>query len=180
MNEYIKRLKLIDHISIELNIHKNDFVDKLKLHVDQRDIGWFSDSFDAFSSSENVYKGYVGYDGFKIKKRRRFFDINMNIAVAEGRYRQTNDKLIVDTEINGFNSILIPFFVLIPIIYLFAIIFVISIGSFKNHVFLIAIPFIIIHGIIMVGLPYLLARRSVQNLKRELEREFYFIIKNGN
>ncbi|MDX1830013.1 MAG: hypothetical protein R3342_10760, partial [Lutibacter sp.] len=71
-------------MTTEIEIPKNEFVSIFKKHVDEGSIGIFSDTFDIFSSSKNEYKGYVGLDGFKIKRRKRFFDMNMNLSVANG------------------------------------------------------------------------------------------------
>ena len=177
MKELLKKLKLIDYLQIELIIQKNDFVNKLRNHVDEGSTGVFSSPFEAFSSSKNEYKGQVGYDGFKIKRKRKFFDTNMNLAVASGTYRQNSEKLIIETEINGFSGMMIPF-------YLFALVFYsIFIGAFfmadniKGNGAGFALPFIFIHAAFMFGLPYFMMRRSTKRMKHELEREFYYMTK---
>lgn len=109
MKRLLERLKLIDYLTTELEIQKNEFVRNFKNYVDEGDIGYFSGAFDVFSSSKNEFKGNVGFEDFKIKRRRRFFDMNMNFAIAEGKYRQKGEKLTIETEINGFSGIMIPF-----------------------------------------------------------------------
>ena len=41
----------------------------------------------------------------------------MNIAVASGTYRQNSEKLIIETEINGFSKKMIPFYLFLLIFY---------------------------------------------------------------
>ena len=177
MKDFLKRIKLIEHFTTEIAIPKTDFVTKFRYHVDEGSIGIFSDAFDIFSSSKNEYKGYVGFDGFKIKRRRKFFDMYTNLAVAKGTYRQDREKLIIKAEINGFSGKMIPF-------YLFAIVFYsIFIGVFfmtdglEGNASGFVLPFILIHAALMFGLPYIAMRKSTKRMMHELEREFYYMTK---
>lgn len=97
MKEFLKRLKLIDSMTTTLQISKVEFVNRLNEITDQGSTGIFSDSFDIFSSSKNEFKGQVNFDNFKIKRRRRFFDTNMNIAVANGTLIENNGQLTIET-----------------------------------------------------------------------------------
>ena len=177
MKELLKKLKLIDYLQTELIIQKNDFVNKLRNHVDEGSTGLFSDTFDVFSSSKNEYKGEVSFNGFKIKRRRRFFDMNMNMAVANGTYSQKDDKLIIDTEINGFHGMMIPFYIFCFIIYGVFIVGFLSADEIGGNAPGFAFPFIIIHAAFMMGIPYFIMRRSTKRLKHELEREFFYLTK---
>jgi hypothetical protein len=177
MKEFLKKIKLIEYLTTEIEIQKNDFVSNFSKNVDEGSTGVFSSPFEAFSSSKNEYKGQVGYDGFKIKRKRKFFDTNMNLAIASGIYRQNNEKLIIETEINGFSGMMIPF-------YLFALVFYsIFIGSFfmadniEGNGAGFALPFIFIHAAFMFGLPYFMMRRGTKRMKHELEREFFYMTK---
>lgn len=171
------RINLIDHFTTDIEILKSEFVTNFRRHVDEGTTGMFSDTFDIFSSSKNVYKGHVGMEGFKIKRRRKFFDMNMNLAVASGTYNQKGEKLIIETEINGFSGMMIPFYIFLLIFYsIFIIGFLMTdeIGGNAPGLFL---PFILIHGLFMLGIPYFIMRRSTKNMKHELEREFYYMTK---
>ncbi|AUC15859.1 hypothetical protein BTO06_12165 [Tenacibaculum sp. SZ-18] len=177
MKELLKKLKLIDYLQTELIIQKNDFVNKLRNHVDEGSTGIFSDTFDVFSSSKNEYKGEVSFNGFKIKRRRKFFDMNMNMAVAKGTYSQKDDKLIIDTEINGFHGMMIPFYIFCIIIYGVFIVGFLSADEIGGNAPGFAFPFIIIHAAFMMGIPYFIMKRSTKRLKHELEREFFYLTK---
>lgn len=175
MKEFLKRLKLIDNMTTTLPISKVEFVNRLNEITDSSSTGMMSDTFDVFSSSKNEFKGQVNVDGFKLKRRRRFFDTNMNFAVAQGIFSIDNDQLKVETEINGFKNFFILFYVFLIIFYS---IFIFGFIGSANGVEFIAIPFILIHGTIMFGLPYFIMRRSVKRMKYELEREFFFLTKS--
>ena len=174
MKNLLTRLKLIQHFTIEIEIEKSEFVSKLEENVDDGDTGVMFSAFEGFSSSKNHYKGSVGQDRFKIRRRRKIFDMNMNMSIANGSYVQKNNTLAIETEVNGFHNMFIPYYILIGIIYITGII--LSFSTNNTWTFSI-IPFIIIHACIMMGLPYFIMRRSVERMKYELERDFYFMNK---
>ena len=177
MKEFLRKLRLIDYLQTELEIQKNDFINKLREHVDEGGTGIFSDTFDVFSSSKNEYKGEVNYNGFKIKRRRKFFDMNMNMAVANGTYYEKDNKLIIDTEINGFHGMMIPFYIFCIVIYGVFIVGFLLADKIGGNVTGFAFPFIIFHAAFMMGIPYFIMRRSTKRLKHELEREFFYLTK---
>ena len=112
MNRMLQKLKLIECFKIELDIQKDDFVYNFRQNVDVGGVGFFnSDPFESFSSNNNEYIGYVGFENFKIKRRRRFADRNFNLSIAKGTYSQEGNKLKIDTEINGFSRAAIPFYI---------------------------------------------------------------------
>jgi hypothetical protein len=177
MKEFLKKIKLIDHFSTEIQMEKNMFVNKLKNSVDDDSMGVFSDTFDIFSSSKNEFKGHVGYDDFKIKRRRRFFDTTMNFAIAQGTYIQKGELLVIDAEINGFKGMMIPFYIFIAIFYAVFIGTLFIADSTPGVVVGFAFPFLLVHATFMFGIPYIMMRRSVIRMKHELEREFYYLTK---
>lgn len=177
MKDFLKKIKVLDTLTTELEIDKNTFVSKLKEHVDQGSTGLLTNPFEVFSSSKNEFKGHVDHNGFKIKRRKRMFDTNSNFAVAEGKFSQKYDTLIIETEINAFSNWVFFFFFLLIVFYLFFFgsFFFVGEGNFGFPVYV--LPFLIIHGLFMIGVPYFLMRRSTKKMKRELEREFYYMTK---
>ena len=177
MKDYLRKLKLLDHLTTDVEIQKNEFVSQLRKHVDEGGMGIFSDFFDVFSSSKNEFKRQVDYNGFKIKRRRWMFDFNNNLAVATGTYRQDGEKLIIETEINGFTGMMVPFCILLTVAYLvFFSVFLFTGVRYQEGIEF-AFPFLFIHAAFMYGIPYFLMRRSTKRLKHELEREFYYMTK---
>lgn len=177
MKDFLKKLKLIDYLRIELEVSKQGFVNRLKENVDEGGTGIFSDPFEGFSSSKNEYKGHVGLNNFKIKRRKRLFDVNMNMAVASGTFEQREDKLIINTEINGFTGAMIPFYIFLIIFYLIFITSFLMVDNIEGGMEFFIFPFIIVHAIFMLGFPYLMMRRSVSKMKYELERDFFYMTK---
>ncbi|WP_341227117.1 hypothetical protein [uncultured Arcticibacterium sp.] len=177
MREFLKKIKLLDYLDTELEIGKKDFVIRLSRIVDIGRIDIISDSFDVFISSKNKYKGEVSSDGFRIKRRKRLFEMNNGLAVATGSFTQYESKLMVHTEINGFHKIMILFLGVVFLFYaLFFIDFFVS-GDIRNDFQGYILPLMFIHAVFMLGVPYFLIRRSVMKLKHELEREFFYLTK---
>ena len=176
--EFLKKILLIDYLTMEIEIQQSDFLVKFREYVDEGDIGIFSDAFEVFSSSKNEYKGHVGYNNFKIRKRKRFFDSNRNIAIATGKLLQQGRMLLIETEINGFNGIMKSFFIIAGAFYIiFMITFLsVSFNTIGGSSFF-PFTFIIIHALFMFGIPYFMMRRSVKRMKHDLERELFYITK---
>lgn len=179
MRKQLEKLKIIDYLTVELEIPKSDFIYKLKQNIDESDLSYFSNFSDIFSSSNNEYKGFVNSEGFKIKRKKRFFDTNKNIAIATGKFQTKENILIISTEINAFNKIMIPFFIFITIFYLgFVVFFSFNLFTQENNtVPFIVFPFLLLHAVLMYGIPFYMMKKSTANMKRELEREFYFLTK---
>ena len=178
MKNFLKRLKLIDYLESEIEIDQSEFLLKLRENVDKGDTGFLSGFFDIFSSSKNEFKGSVHSEGFKIKRRRRLFDMNMNLSTAEGKINQEGTLLQINTEITGFSGLMMPFYIFIAIIYsIFIFSFTIAVFTGNSGQIGFALPFIIIHAAFMYGAPYLMMRRSTKRMKHELERELFYLTK---
>ena len=175
MNKLLTRLNLLKTTIIELSIEKYNFISIVKSNIDEKELGLFSDMTDVFYSSEAEYKGHIDSYGFKLKKKRKFFDYNMNLAIAKGHFNQQGDTLKINVEINGLSNQMVPFFVLIPIFYLF---FIATTLLADDAASIVMIPFLLLHGLFMLGIPYFMMRRSIKRMKYELERDFYFMIRN--
>ena len=173
INDFLRKIRLIDNFDIELEIDKNDFFKILQNNVDEKQ----SDFFDAFSVSKNEYKGIVTQDNFEIKRKRRFFDMNLNFSKAKGTIIQNDSKLIIDTEINAFQGQMMFMLIFLIVFYLIFIIAFYTADRINGNSPVIAFPFILIHALFMFGIPYLMMRRSVSRMKYDLERDLFFMTK---
>jgi hypothetical protein len=177
MKSLLERLKLIDHLTTEISIDKRDFVEKLKKNVDQGNTGTLFSAFEAFSSSKNEYKGTVTPDTFKLRRRRKMFDMNRSLAIAEGNFRQKENLLIIEATISGFRNIFIPFIVIVLLFYAASAVSFFLYGNAGALMWLI-LPVLLVHASLMLGIPYFIMRKSVSRMKYELERDFYYMTKN--
>lgn len=176
MDEFLTRIGFKTEMVTEVDVPPDQFVANLRMNVDKGDLDFFSRMFEALESGQNEYKGKVAHDSFEISQRRRLFDMNFNMAVATGRVESHDSNTRIKTEINGFAGYWIFFILIALIVYVFGFIIVLS-SARKPNDFL-AIPFLLIHASLMIGIPFLVIRRSVKAMKYNLEREFHYIAKS--
>lgn len=176
MKDFLIKMKLIDHLTTNLPMDKSNFIKRLSSITDEGGTGVFSNPFEMFSSSKNEFKGEVNYDGFTIKRKKRFFDKSANMAVANGTLHESNGQLTVETEINGFNNFFIVFYIFLIVFY--SIFIIVGFTISDNNVGFFMIPFLLLHGTFMFLIPYFMMKRSVKKLKYELEREFFYLTKD--
>ena len=180
MEKLLRKLKLKDNFNITLPIMKSDFINKLRRNMDE---GSTSTTFvftEVFSSSNNNYIGSVSGNEFELRKRVRFFEANKGGAIAKGKMQQEGDNLIIDIQVNGFKKSLIFFYILITLFYVFFI-GILGFSSFTgtedSNMPLFIIPFLLLHGVMMYYIPIYAIRRSVKNIKSDLERDFFYFTK---
>ena len=179
MKEFLRKLKIIEHFSTEIEIEQAEFVSRLQNIVDNAGTGLFANAFDAFSANNKIYKGFVDFEGFKIKRRKTFFDTNISLAKAEGSFSQNGKTLMIEAEINGFT-------LEIKIMYVGILLFLVAIittilfakNGNKNTSPVTFLPIFLFQGIIFLVVPYFLMRKSISRMKYELEREFFYLTKN--
>ena len=171
MRDLLKSLKLIREFETRITIHKNEFTERLKSHVKTGDPSPLFSGLEIFSTDKREYIGEVNYDGFKFRRRRRLFEISLNSAIAKGKFLQKSEHLLITTEVNGFHGIMLFWFVFIFLFYLTFIILVVSMENFP----LLSLPLILLHGIFMLGIPYLVLRRGCNRMVYNLERELVYI-----
>ncbi len=173
MQEFLRKYKIIDALTLDLPVDKNDFIRRLRQHVEPGGAGLLGDPFEVFSSKNKEFRGEVSKDGFKIRKRRKLFEAYAGLAKAEGTFREDKGKLSISTTINGFNSIFIIYYLIVTVLYLgFLVAFFLV-----DEIPLLVFPFLLLHAALMYGIPFFVMRRSVQRMKRDLEREFFYLTK---
>lgn len=103
MKDFLKKIKLIDHVIFELNCTKSDFIKKFNQNVEYSNLNFTPfESFEAFSSSRFEYKGNINSQRFQIRKKRKLFDGQQTFATATGSFVENIDQLIIKAEINSF------------------------------------------------------------------------------
>ncbi len=172
MKNILRNLKLIDYLTIELEISKTEFIEKLSAITEIGHFsGIFSQNIGFFSSSDKAFIGRINSDGFNLRRNPRFFETTM--AVASGTLSEHNGHLTIKSEINGFPnfSILICIFLLIFYSYL------IFDMCRSNNTDLITIIMSLLVGALMFLISYFIMTNSVKRLKYILEREFFYLTK---
>ena len=175
MNGLLERLGLRFDSEVSLMSDRCTFVERLKETVNLTDPGMFSDIEDLFSSKEYEYKGRVGTNSFHLRRRRRFFDPTSGLADVQGHMQERAGQLTIKMKFNGMRKMFIPYMLIVPAIYLFIVVVMISGGGSGGMSLPFGIIFILIHGGFMLGVPYFIMRRGARRLKHDLERELFFI-----
>jgi len=173
MKKLLNKIKLIDHLTTNLPITKKEFVDRLLFITEEKNINAFSDIFAGFSHSPLEFKGQVTVDSFKIKRLKRFFEFNHYLPIASGTMIEKDGQLIVETEINGFTFLIIPFCLLIVFFSIPILGLIFSDNKFDLFSFLI----VLIFATTMFFIIYLNARGGVKRFKYEMEKEFFYLTK---
>ncbi|MGH2666998.1 hypothetical protein [Flavobacterium sp.] len=176
MSDFLRKIKLLDNITIELDSTKNDFIRGFQKNVDESDLNLIDSFFEALTFSKNEYKGTVDNSVFKLRRRRKIFDNSRSFAVAEGTMKEKEGKLVLETDIKGFHSSMKFFYVFLFVIYLVFLTTIILTFLFNEEAEapLFIFPIFFIHALLMLGIPYFIMRRSVSRMKYELERDFHF------
>lgn len=174
MQELLRKYKVIDDLTIQLTIDKADFIQKFRQHVEPGDTGIIGNPFEVFSSSDQEFRGQVDLNGFVIRKRRKMFEPYANIAKAEGTFHQDQDKLRITTTVNAFNGMFLFYYVFVTFVYLAFTVVIIAVEDIPVFV----IPFLLLHAALMYGIPFFLMRGGVKRMKRDLEREFFYMTKS--
>ena len=173
MTNFLKTLRLIQDMNFELPANRPDFVKALQANVDPPG----SPMRDIFSRSKHIYKGIVTYDGFDLKRKRKFFDSNMGLVTARGTFTQGDDNLTIDVQFKAFHPLFILFFIFLVLSYgMFIVMFAMAPEEGGTPAW--TLPFILVHASFMFGIPYFLLRRSISMMKYNLERDFFFFIKD--
>lgn len=172
MKNFLKKIGLIDALTTELVIDRRTFIHRLKENVDHSSNGIFS----TFNSSKKEYRGTVGYDNFEISRREFYAQQNQMQAKANGKIYERGGKLIVESEISGYTPWLFVFLIFIVVFYCIFLgtFFYGGFGAESGFPFFV-IPFFLFHGCFMVLVPYKALKRSVEKLKHDLEREFFYL-----
>lgn len=175
MQDFLRKTKLINHFTIELQMDKQTFVNRLSAITDEGRTGLFSNPFEVFSSNKKAYKGHVAFDEFSIKKQKLAFHASYDFTTAKGVLMENNGRLTIETEVRGFNNHMTFYYILLIAIYSTFIVFVIN-SDGKAPLFV--VPFIALHGMLMFAIPYFMMKRGVERMVYDLEREFFYLTKN--
>ena len=174
MKRYLQKIGLVVSFTTETELSRSEFVERLSMIVDTRNTGFLNKYLELFSGGRKEFKGTVNVKGFRIRKKKKLLDTSLNTAFAQGSYREHNNKLEITTEINGFSGVMIPYYVVLVLIYSLLLT-----GIFRNNNgldFPIAL-FFIVHSVFMIAGPYFMMQRSVKRMLYELEREFVYLEK---
>ena len=173
MEEFLKKIKLIQDFQLKLNISSSDFIKSLKENVEESDINnIISELFEVFSSNEKEYKGFIDNRGFHIRKKRKLFKKSRTSINAKGTIRNNGDNIIINTSVRAFSKNKIIAFAILFICYNSFIIYQVwGIDTFNNLINNLPVFFIIV----LLFIPFIIwfsLKYEVSKMKKELEKQF--------
>ncbi len=174
MMEWLRKLKLVRDFDFTINADGENFPRKFSAAVDRGGTGFFSNFSDIFSSSANLYKGEVNGRRFSIKKKAKFFQQNLNMATAVGTFSSERDTIRFQGTVSSLTWKAIPFLVFILLFY-GAFLGVFVLGGLGEDVPAFVLIFLLVHAAFMIGIPYVIIRKSVSSLISDFERDLYYI-----
>lgn len=163
----IQRFKLEDQFSIMMDMDKAAFLQLLKENIDE-DTG--PQFFESINPKLKPYKGFISLNGFKIKRRRRAFESNNDMARITGTLKSDFRHTELITHIGYPEMTLKLIFGLILVVYLvvLTVVFSVDIGESPSWVpWLIVGHFFLIFGILLFVLRYQI-RTSTKKVRRFL------------
>ncbi|OOV18603.1 hypothetical protein [Flavobacterium sp. LM4] len=174
MTEFLKKIKLIDNLIIELPININDLVKKIENFVDEDNY----DILEGFRSTKKIFKGKIDNKGFKICRKLGGSNNTKVNTIAYGKFKELNAKTKIEIEIIGFDSFFKFFYCFLILFWgvmIFALILFLKNGNQNQSEFGMPIMFMLLSLITI--LPYFQMKRSIERMKYDLEREFYYLTK---
>lgn len=173
MKKILRKLKLIQEYSFEMNAQLSVLVDKLNSNIDDFDFNIVNLLFEPYNSGHHRFKGKADVQGFEIKHRREFFNYNISFPIVKGRFIEKNNVLVIETEINGLRRGLVLFSGILFLAIFIAILVIVISAKFDVLIF---VPIFVPLFLVLILFPYMMIRISISRMKREIEREFYFIL----
>jgi hypothetical protein len=175
MKELFRRVRLITPILLNFPIDKDQFVQRLQPHVAPAHLNPFGRLGTVFSLTAAPYTGVVTADSVRIKPRVSGNQAFLPIIQADLLPEQSGTRL--EGELNG-----VSFFVIAPTLFysaflLFSLAVLVSKAGQMSFFAVVMLLFVLVFtGAFLIGLPYFMARRRMQQAAYELERDlFYFV-----
>ena len=168
MKNLLKRIGLSISLITELPTTHNTFINRLDQVVEKPPSGFLN----TCSNNKKEYVGTIGYDSFNFKRKQFGNQQNQMQASVIGKVYQKGDKLVIESEITGYSKFLIFF---LGVLIFFYTVFISYASGIQTGLPVFVIPFIFLHGILMVHSFYRMLKRAVAKLKYDLEREFFYL-----
>lgn len=120
--------------------------------------------FESFNTKLSDFKGQVGSNHFKLKRRRKLIDFNTRLALIEGQVRTERDQSTVTIHISLESTTLkLAFGAMVALYGLFFILFLTQDFGAENSFFMSLIP---LHGLLMFAIMYFILRYEVKVSRR--------------
>ena len=174
MRTLLKKGNMILPFRMELDINKREFINRLRSIMMENNPGLYSDLDDLVQPDEVRYKGDVNEKGFLLIPKQNFFGTKRS-AVTKGTYREINNKLVIEGEVNGFSYLLLVIYLISLTFYgTIAAFLIYNIGEDLQSYLIFTILFIAFYiAAFMIPLYYL--KKNTKEVKDEVERDLFYL-----
>jgi len=166
MKSLFKSIGLYDEFIFETEMTKNQFVMNLKKFIYESDFSIFEIA-DYSIPSRFEYRGIVNENDFIIRRKKHFFDNNIQNPTIKGVLDEKDGKTWIKMELSPSNH---SFFKILFLLTFLCILFLNF--NFKNNS---DVTFILI-SIFMVIIQYFILKRNIKKSKYDFKRELTFIV----
>lgn len=127
-----------------------------------------------FTKGKHKYVGTVEHHGIKIRKRKTFFSFSKNSCLIEGKFREKDDKLTLETTIRGYSDIKIYIYTLLVFFALYYVGFNLVIGG---EPLVSIIPSLLVESFLLLLVPLFIIKLRIKGMKLTLEKDIYNWVK---
>ncbi len=164
-------LQLETKYQTKFNIPSTQWMPLLRDRVDEEKGLEF---FESFNSKLSDFKGQVGSNHFKLKRRRKLVDFNTRLALIEGQVTTDRHQSTVAIHISLESTTLkFAFGAMVALYGLFFILFLTQDFGVENSFFISLIP---LHGLLMFAIMYFILRYEVKVSQRVFDQFLAHIV----
>jgi hypothetical protein len=163
MEDFLKSIGLNKEYTFYLSNSKKEIMDSLINMVDKDRL----DFLDIFSSNKMRYKGEVGYDSFKIKRKKMLFEKRMKASIIDGYVYEVSGQTEIKLNVHIRRWIFIYCTIVLLIAFIAIPFLFITAGAEDKFVSV----FPLFAGIFMIGMFYFIFYRDVRVEAKEFEKE---------
>lgn len=171
MNSFCQSIGLYTHKNIEIDINTAEVIERLRKITYPTHTTFISLISDPAIPTRFKYRGVVYEKNFTIKKRRRFFDINLNYPVIKGSLYDQNNRTTVST------ACIPSFFQIVTLVLLLGFFLVAVTVNIKNGVQ--DFSFIAVSAL-MLGTQYFVLKREIIKGNYDFERELDHMVQKSS
>ena len=167
-DNFLRKIKLIQPIFLEVPISNDEFKGKLNRIVDESSFMLF----EGFGSNSQHFVGKLNEEGFNIRPKKKFFSTSLSyLTNCKAKYEFTgNNKTVIRGEV--FIAKHYPISLMVFIVIFYSLILSLSIAVWEDRSSLVGVIF---YGLFMALIFYIVFRGAVNSGKAYFERELYFL-----
>ena len=171
MNDFFKKIKLIQTFSIVIPMERIEFVKLCRQKIERKEDSISTMLMEYFTKRKHKYVGIVEHKGISIRKRKTFFSFSKNSCLIKGTFREKNNLLYLETEIKGFSNNVIIVYLSIVLLALYYVGYNLFFKS-PDPLFSI-ISALILQAVLLFGVPYFIIKLRIKGIKAEFEQDIY-------